>query len=116
LSFLTDPIDARLLVYSPCKIGPDHSGSNLLNGGNNVWPRAPLIAHLYGVLVFFCCSNQQFTFMGIVAAGFFQVNMFSCFGCKNGGRGMPVIGSSDNQCIQVFIFQGFSEIWLCSGL
>ena len=74
---------------------------------------AALITHLHAPLLCSGCLDQQFAFVRIVAAGFFNVGVLTGIAGHDAGRGMPVIRRCANQCVHFRIIQNFAEIGDC---
>ena len=72
----------------------DFSAFQEIDGFANAGAAAALGADLDGAFVFTGGFDHEFGFAGIVAAGFFAVDVFSCGTGGDGGGGVLVVGGS----------------------
>ncbi len=72
--------------------------------------RAILCAGLYNSAVFLCRFHNFTPFPDIVRDGFLHIYILSGLAGPDGHQGMPVIGRSDNDGIDIFIIQQMADI------
>ena len=81
---------------------PDH----LLGDGGG----ASLGAHLDELAVFFLCGDEVFAFGGVVAAGFFNVDVLAGLEGVDTHGGVPVVGGGDDEGVDVWVGEGLAEV------
>jgi hypothetical protein len=81
----------------------------------NVGPRPALVTHLDNVFVFFCGRHQQFSFVGVVAAGLFEVDMLAGFRRQDGRWCVPVVGGGNDQRVNILVVERSPKIRLIFG-
>ncbi len=88
---------------------------NLLDNFDGVRRGALLRAHLHELAVFLLRADQECAFAGVVAAGFFNVDVFAGLQAQNRHRRMPVIGRGDRNGVNFFQFEHLAEVLICFG-
>lgn len=63
----------------------------------------------------FCDSDQDFALPRIVAAWLFEINVLAGFGGEGGHGRVPMIGSGDEQGINLLVFQYAAEVLFGHG-
>jgi hypothetical protein len=76
---------------------------------------ALLGAHLDQLFVFLLGLDQHFAFGGIVAAGFFDVDVLAGLKTGDSHRSVPVIGRGDGDGVDIFLFKNFAEVFFGCG-
>jgi hypothetical protein len=71
---------------------------------------AGLVTHLHQFTGFFLLGHQPFTFLRIVAAGLFEVDVLTGFEGHDGHRGVPVVGGGDDDGVHVPVVEEAAEI------
>ncbi|MPN10937.1 hypothetical protein SDC9_158234 [bioreactor metagenome] len=95
---------------------PDSSVSHQLGGNPELWRRALLCTYLENHTLFPDEVTQEAAFRYGQRGGFLQVNIFFCQ-CSSGCRlRVPVIGSADDDGIDILIQKHFLIVVIHSGI
>ncbi len=84
-----------------------------VNGGDLLGPAAAgaaLGAVLDDAVVFAGGFNALTAFKDVVAAGFFDVNVFAGLASPDGDEGVPVVGRGDGDGVDVVVFQEITDV------
>src|SRR6202034_1733384 len=102
---------AGVVVPGFRKIGPtDQSVMDLLDNFDGVGRGSLLRAHLDELAVFLLRTDEKRAFGGIVAAGFFDVDMLARLQSEDGQGCMPVIGRGDGDGVNIFEGENLAEV------
>src|ERR1700677_1231350 len=80
--------DGEAMIHVPTARKKDFAqlaATDGLDGINDPGPTATLAAQLHKTFVFLRCSDGQAAFMGVVAAGFFDIDMLASGASQNSG-------------------------------
>ena len=75
-----------------------------------VWVAALPLSYLHNPFVLLCCPNHHITFFDAVAQRFLTKHIFSGFTSGYQLEAMPMIGSSDDNNVNVFVINYFPPI------
>src|SRR3954452_7808214 len=84
------------------------SDFSVLDGRNRFddpGPTTALVPHLDDSLVLAGGGDQHFTFVKIMTAGLFDVNVLSGGAGEDGGRCVPMVGGGDRHGVYVTVFK-----------
>ena len=88
----------------------DGAVAEMMNGFEHTGVGARLAAVLANAVVFFYGTHELATFKGVVRAGFFDVDVFSCLASPDSHEGVPMVGSGDRDGVDVFVVEQLADI------
>ncbi len=103
----------RIVIPALGEVGAaDQARVDLVDDLDGVRGRALLGAHLHQLAVFLLRFDQQRALAGIVAAGFFNVDVLPGLKSEDGHRRMPVIGRGDGDGVDILALENLAKVLL----